>query len=467
MTINNFSRRTYSSNRLNLTNAVFVSGWTIIPSVLYVNEGSSVTFNITTNNPDGTYYYTNSGTTSGTDFSDGLNSGSFTISGGVGSITKTLLNDLTTEGVETIVIQLRTVSTSGTIVATSVAVSVVDTSLAYTYSIALSPSYTSINEGDTVTFIFTTTAPNGTYYYTNSGTTSGADFSDSLNSGSFTITSGTGTVTKTLLNDVTTEGSETIIIQMRTGSTSGPIVATAATVTVADTSAITYGPTPTLSGTPATGIVSSASAISASFTTSASNLIVIAIIGIEGPGAQSVTSVTTGGLTWTKYTSGTFVGYSSYNTTTEIWWTKVTTAGSYTAAVASSSFDDATITIFNVAGCNLTNPFDTNASLPAKTSFAVSASAKSLSGISTTSPNILLMQCWYTNSPNTINTLDTGYTQLAYVTNGGASLWMYNFTEYKGISGASQSNITITNTSATTGTAPQGTLGVICFALTG
>jgi hypothetical protein len=50
------------------------------------------------------------------------------------------------------------------------------------------------------------------------------------------MTGGTGTVTKALTNDLTTEGSETIIFEVRTGSTSGTIVATAATVTVADTS---------------------------------------------------------------------------------------------------------------------------------------------------------------------------------------------------------------------------------------
>lgn len=104
-----------------------------------------------------------------------------------------------------------------------------------TYSIV--PSASSVNEGSAITFTITTTnVGSATLYWTNSGTTSAADFSDNLNSGSITITSNSGSLSKTLASDLTTEGSETIIINLRTGSTSGPIVATASTVAVSDTS---------------------------------------------------------------------------------------------------------------------------------------------------------------------------------------------------------------------------------------
>lgn len=105
-----------------------------------------------------------------------------------------------------------------------------------TYSVT--PTATSLNEGSSVTFNVTTTnVLNGTtLYWDNTGTTTGPDFSGGANSGSFTITSNAGSVTLTLLNDLLTEGSETIIFNVRTGSTSGTIVATAATVTVNDTS---------------------------------------------------------------------------------------------------------------------------------------------------------------------------------------------------------------------------------------
>ena len=111
---------------------------------------------------------------------------------------------------------------------------------------SISPSTLSLNEGSSVTFtISTINVTEGTtlYWSTNqiSGTINASDFSDSSTSGSFVITNGLGTIVRTLANDVTTEGSESFQLQIRTGSTSGTIVATSQTVTISDTStAVTY-----------------------------------------------------------------------------------------------------------------------------------------------------------------------------------------------------------------------------------
>jgi len=214
------------------------TGYTITPNVTSVNEGGTVTWTITTTNlPNGTIlYWTNSGTTTGVDFNGGANSGTITINSNTGTLSRTLASDAATEGTETIIIQLRTVSTSGTVVATSVAVSVNDTSLAPTYAIA--PNVNSVNEGSSVIFTVTTTnVPNATVlYWTNSGTTTGPDFTDNANSGNVTISGNSATITRALTNDVTSDGSETIILNLRTSAISGPIVATSSTVTVNDTS---------------------------------------------------------------------------------------------------------------------------------------------------------------------------------------------------------------------------------------
>ena len=106
---------------------------------------------------------------------------------------------------------------------------------------SVSPSTASVNEGSSVTFTVTTTnVPNGTTLYwslnTVSGTVNTSDFTGAAVTGSFTITSGSGSVALTLANDVTTEGSESFQLQVRTGSTSGTIVATSSTVTIGDTS---------------------------------------------------------------------------------------------------------------------------------------------------------------------------------------------------------------------------------------
>ena len=106
---------------------------------------------------------------------------------------------------------------------------------------SVSPSTASINEGSSVTFTVTTAnVPNATTLYwslnTVSGTINTSDFTGAAVTGSFSITSNTGSVVLALANDTTTEGSESFQLQVRTGSTSGTIVATSSTVTIGDTS---------------------------------------------------------------------------------------------------------------------------------------------------------------------------------------------------------------------------------------
>lgn len=236
--------------------------YSVSPSPTTVNEGSAVTFTVTTTDvPDTTtlYWTTESvtGTVNGTDFSGGATSGSFTITSNSGSIVRTLANDLTTEGSEVFRLQIRTGSTSGTIVATSANVTVNDTSVE-TYSVSESTS--SVNEGSSVTFTVTTGGvPDGTtlYWSTNtvSGTINGSDFSGGATTGSFTITSNSGSVVRTIANDSSTEGSESFQLQIRTGSTSGTIVATSNTVTINDTSLTPFSATGGTKLSPGNGFI--------------------------------------------------------------------------------------------------------------------------------------------------------------------------------------------------------------------
>jgi len=102
--------------------------YTVFPDVTLIGEGSSVIYTVETFNvPDGTIlYWTNSGNTDSDDFTDLTNSGSVTINGGIGSIVRTVSADATPEGTETIILQIRTGSTSGTIVATAETVNVLN-----------------------------------------------------------------------------------------------------------------------------------------------------------------------------------------------------------------------------------------------------------------------------------------------------------------------------------------------------
>ena len=212
--------------------------YAVAPDVTSVNEGSTVTFTVTTANvPDGTtLYYSTTGTVEAADFTGTTLTGSFVINSNTATITRTLENDLSldaTEGEENFALEIRTGSTTGTVQATSSSVTVADTSTAsYTTTI----SSTQAAEGSTLTInVATVGIPDGhTLYYTTSGTAStSTDLSST--SGSFVVNSNAGTFTIDLLQDYIPDDAETFSVNIRTGSTSGAIVDTVGPITVDDT----------------------------------------------------------------------------------------------------------------------------------------------------------------------------------------------------------------------------------------
>jgi hypothetical protein len=104
-------------------------------------------------------------------------------------------------------------------------------------SVTLASDFSVVNEGQTVRYsVATSNVPSGSVlYWTNDGTTKATDFVDSANTGSVTITNNTGTITRTLLNDLKTEGRETVVINLRSSSITGNILASN-TVIVNDSS---------------------------------------------------------------------------------------------------------------------------------------------------------------------------------------------------------------------------------------
>lgn len=221
------------------------AAYTVVPSVTSVDEGGTVTFNVTTDNVANgtTLYWTiqNTGSANPTENADfSATSGSFTITDDAGLFAVTLVNDSTTEGLETFRAQVRTGSTSGTVVATSANVAVNDTSQGVTYSLSANRSELVENGVGfrSVTFTVTTTnVPDGTVlYYTLSGTATAADFIGGAMSGSVTITNNTGLFLRGTVEDGLAEGTESFTASLRTGSISGPIVATAGPISILDTS---------------------------------------------------------------------------------------------------------------------------------------------------------------------------------------------------------------------------------------
>lgn len=245
------SSTVYINNLGNPTYSIGVSTTT-------VNEGGSVNFTVNTVNVGSgtTLYYSTGGSMEAADFSNNSLTGSFSVvstgaTTGVATITRTIANDILTEGSESFTFVVRTDSTSGTVVATSSTITVADVIPSY----SITPSTTAVNEGSTVTFTVTTTGvPNATVLYWTllpiSGTVSSADFSDAALSGSFTINSNTGTITRTITADRSTESLESFKLEVRRTSTSGTVVATSDTVYINDTSlnvgqnanGLTFGP---------------------------------------------------------------------------------------------------------------------------------------------------------------------------------------------------------------------------------
>ena len=214
--------------------------YAVAPNVTGVNEGGSVVYTVTTTNvPNGTIlYWTVSGSINSSDFTDSLMSGTVTINGNTGSITRTITNDFTSEGTENFILYIRTNSTSGSIVATAATVTINDTSLTRTYTVSASTS--SITEGNSVTFFVTTTnVPTGTTLYWTTlsvqNSTNSADFTDNLMSGSFVVSNNSANIVRTLrANEGDAIPNDQFRLQIRTDSTSGPIVALSPVVEIID-----------------------------------------------------------------------------------------------------------------------------------------------------------------------------------------------------------------------------------------
>ena len=214
--------------------------YTVGQNATTVNEGGVVNITVaTTNVADGTtLYYTLSGTATADDFVGGTMAGSFTVSSNSGDFNVNVVGDIVTDDGETFTASIRTDSTSGTIVGTSSQVTITDVS----QSEAISQTATTVDEGGTVVFTLSTAGyPTGhTFYWTTEITAGGitaSDFNDGSLSGTITTNSvGQADINRTLVSDRITEGVEKFKIQIRTGSTGGPIILTSNEVAINDTS---------------------------------------------------------------------------------------------------------------------------------------------------------------------------------------------------------------------------------------
>ena len=233
------------------------SYYTITPSAVSVNEGSSVSFTVNTAGVSTSQplYYSTGGSASAADFTNNSLTGSFNLvstgsTTGVGTIVRSIATDFNVESGENFNIAVRTGSVSGSIVATSSNVTIGDV----TPTVNVTESATAVDEGGSVTFTISgSNIPDGTYYYTiyeEEGTIASTDFNPANLNGSFAISNNSGSITITIAEDITSEGPDQFKIQIRTGSISGTVIAESNAITINDTSrapgtqanGLTFGP---------------------------------------------------------------------------------------------------------------------------------------------------------------------------------------------------------------------------------
>ena len=224
--------------------------YTVGTSSTSVSEGGSVSVTVNTTNVGSgtTLFYNIIGNVDSADFSDNVTAGSFIVSNGIGTVTKSIANDLDeNEGIEAFAVRIAVGSSTGQVVGTSSTIFITDVGLP---SATITPSATSVNEGSSVSFTVNTINATGTLYYSTGGTATAEDFSNNSTTGSFTVvstgaTTGIGTIVRSIATDAVLDGGETFNIVVRTGSTSGPGIVTSSDVTIGDV-APTYSITPNI-----------------------------------------------------------------------------------------------------------------------------------------------------------------------------------------------------------------------------
>ena len=212
---------------------------TIGVSTTNVNEGQSVEFTVnTTNIPDSSILnFSTGGTVVAADFDDNTLTGTLTVVGtgsstGIVTFTRTLIAEggTATEGSENFNIVI-TNGVTGAALTTTPSITINDVIPSYN----VTPSVSTVAEGDSVTFtINTTNVGDGTQlYWREQGNASSSDWIGG-GTGNFLVNNNVGIVTITTVLDWNNEN-ENIILSIRTGSTSGTITTTSSAVTITDT----------------------------------------------------------------------------------------------------------------------------------------------------------------------------------------------------------------------------------------
>ena len=210
------------------------AGYTVTTSSTTPAEGTTMTVTLSTVGvPNSTYVFLaaikNDGSNNYMDSSDvGDRWQGVSVFNNTASWNIPITQDLIVDTGEQFNVVARLGNSSGTLVATSPLITIQDTP----FSISVTPSTTTANEGETVNFTVNTTGiPNGTtltwYVVGNSST----DYNDMYHN--FTINNNQGTFSISLLQDFIDDPGESFVVRIQSGSHSGSTVyATSTTINI-------------------------------------------------------------------------------------------------------------------------------------------------------------------------------------------------------------------------------------------
>ena len=213
------------------------------------------------------------------------------------------------------------------------------------------------------------------------------------------------------------------------------------------------GPTPTISAS-FTAQASSTTASSVASVTCPAYGVVLVCSGAETTGISSIgiSSISYGGLTFTKRSSGSYAGHLGTATQTlEIWYAINNSASSISAATLSinynTTFDDQAVVVASVSGCYMSAPWS---SVGPYVNYQLNGAAtQATNTYSTSQNNSLAIEFHGTNDPNVLAYVTTsGWTGVNFIQNGGATYWEYVYLSSQGFTSQQTNQTTTTNGSA-------------------
>ena len=217
---------------------------------------------------------------------------------------------------------------------------------------------------------------------------------------------------------------------------------------------------PTFDGALSGTFSSTASFTSGTFTCSSNCKLLVAVIMFQQSTDQSVSNVTSSGLTFTKHNFVDNGGANSRFTRIEIWSAPVSSALSQTISISlSAAIDDASVYFFGADNVNAT-AFDTSADI---TGFnATSATSLSLTGVSTSNANDLVLYVIGANTSGPpVWAIAAGFSKLINIYNPGGA-------QFSEVQVCYQSRTTtLSSTSINTGLTTAIAAAAISFAIQG